>query len=609
MKRGPLVIFTIFSGMLLMSLPVIASDAGSALDFAFQEGRVKANQVFHWFDHYLKQPEFVFEKEMFTQQSAVYYKANYPFTYPEAIIPALDYLDLLTSFIKTYNDKGLPNGHHVQKTAIAAGAEVRFFGDLHGDIQALVRMLCKLMQDGFLTADLRLTNPNNYLVFLGDFIDYGRYGADTLAMMMFLRVLNPDQVLVCRGNHEDANVYMDSNYGFYAELQSRYGARSAAALKMRINEAFARLPLAIFVGIAGRPGAGFIQCCHGGLEVDAVNKRKIQDMLTAAASEQTALMNYGWGAFSNLQWGDFTGRPLTGGSASVSGRGTQFDIDGVKNYMPGLIRYVFRGHQDHTYACKHLVRGIKDPICLAAVVIPDKEALLAAIDNTWLSDKASTVDRLNEQEFVLGEFPDFIGPVFTFTNASSTRSNYDEGFGILSVAESWEHSQLRFYIARPEIFKVRAAVWDNKNIVHYIPSVALGGLLAAADQVLSQGPIAALLFPLTTFIDKNGQAIIGLRKIDDEEWITKSSQHKQIGEWVTKCMDHYKMPDGVVPGISREFWSSIISKRAGGGGDGTPTAEVSVSIDSDDEDAGEGGAGFEVASVDSITPPLGREYR
>jgi hypothetical protein len=93
--------------------------------------------------------------------------------------------------------------HYVQKVCFEADAELRVMGDLHGCAQAVVRMLALLMNEGFIDGQLRLTGHNTYLIFLGDFVDYGRNGCETLALMMLCRCMNPQRVLVCRGNHED----------------------------------------------------------------------------------------------------------------------------------------------------------------------------------------------------------------------------------------------------------------------------------------------------------------------------------------------------------------------------------------------------------------------
>ena len=41
------------------------------------------------------------------------------------------------------------------------------------------------------------------MVFLGDYTDRGSYGVEVMYVLMRLKVENPDQVWMARGNHED----------------------------------------------------------------------------------------------------------------------------------------------------------------------------------------------------------------------------------------------------------------------------------------------------------------------------------------------------------------------------------------------------------------------
>jgi hypothetical protein len=475
-------------------------------DFAIKTESVANRGVFDLFKEYLTKPEFIFETHSFSKHVLPIYATNLSVLYPNSIIFAEEYNSLLDAFLKTYSDRNLPVVPHVQKSTVPAGAQIRFMGDLHGNIQALVRMLCKLMADGFLDANLRIIEPNGFLVFLGDFVDYGRYGADTLAMMMRLRIVNPDNVLVCRGNHEDKHMNANQHNGFFQELESRYTPSEAANLKIKIDQAFSCLPLAIFLGIEGQMTSGFIQCCHGGLETNTANKEKIYQMLLDGDSSSKAVILEPQASISNLQWGDFTGTLLPEGFAPVRGRGIAFDINGVKAYMPDLLKYVFRGHQDSAYSCKNLIRGLKEPMCLIPVEVNDLQDLASNAEcSNWLARQNVSLDMLRERGFLLGELPACIGPVFTFSNASSVRVNYDEGFGMLTVGETWETSRLRFYIARPELFIARAALWDPHNTKQYLP-VALRGNVPDNSRLMGWAIKAMLVLPLYSFINETGEA-------------------------------------------------------------------------------------------------------
>ena len=95
-----------------------------------------------------------------------------------------------------------------------------FHGDLHGDIHSLNTWLRHLNQEGVLEG-FRIASSKDHMVFLGDYTDRGSYGVEVMYVLMRLKVENPDQVWMARGNHEDIQLTM--NYGFLREATAKYG--------------------------------------------------------------------------------------------------------------------------------------------------------------------------------------------------------------------------------------------------------------------------------------------------------------------------------------------------------------------------------------------------
>ena len=150
----------------------------------------------------------------------------------------------------------IPFEPFAQKLLLPPNARVFLEGDLHGDIHSLLAVLGRLNErkllDGF-----QITDPDFYIIFLGDYTDRGFYGVEVLYTLLRLKLANADRVHFVRGNHEDLNLV--SRYGFLAEGQAKYGRSFNAA---RILRAYDFLPVVIYLGA----GNEFAQVNHGGME-------------------------------------------------------------------------------------------------------------------------------------------------------------------------------------------------------------------------------------------------------------------------------------------------------------------------------------------------------
>jgi hypothetical protein len=150
----------------------------------------------------------------------------------------------------------IPFQPFVERQLVPPGAQVFFHGDLHGDIRSLVAWMDWLNRNGYLH-DFRITRPDVYLVFLGDYTDRGMYGVEVLYTLLRLKLANPNQMFMVRGNHED--VSLSARYGFLAEGRGKYGRDFDIPHVMRLYDF---LPVALYLGC----GTNVIQCNHGGVE-------------------------------------------------------------------------------------------------------------------------------------------------------------------------------------------------------------------------------------------------------------------------------------------------------------------------------------------------------
>jgi hypothetical protein len=182
---------------------------------------------------------------------------------------------------------------HVQKLIVEKDNEIYLVGDIHGSIGALVRNMWIWRCIGLLDENLKIAK-GKYIVFLGDYVDRGKHSIFVLYTLLKLKLLNWEQVVLCRGNHENSKTAAE--YGFLRELNV-YGGRSHNLFDSCVVNCFNILPFALYIGVKG--GQNFIQCCHGGIE-PGYDPKDFLDSSANYASLQKTFENYGF--FGQPMW-------------------------------------------------------------------------------------------------------------------------------------------------------------------------------------------------------------------------------------------------------------------------------------------------------------------
>ncbi|VDK64246.1 unnamed protein product [Anisakis simplex] len=192
-------------------------------------------------------------------------------------------------------------------------------GDLHGQFRDLrtIFYACGPPQ------------TQTYL-FLGDYVDRGVQGLETISLVLCLKIKYPTQVYMLRGNHEDGNTSM--SYGFYDECVNRFNAyKEGDRLWRKFIDVFNMLPLAALINNA-------IFCVHGGLSpffgaFDDIDKIKRPSIIPP------------FGLMCDLVWSDPDDKH-DGWSMSQRGISFTFSENVVKDFCRrNNIDLVVRAHQ------------------------------------------------------------------------------------------------------------------------------------------------------------------------------------------------------------------------------------------------------------------------
>ncbi|OQA36045.1 MAG: Calcineurin-like phosphoesterase [Candidatus Dependentiae bacterium ADurb.Bin331] len=151
-----------------------------------------------------------------------------------------------------------------QKLIIPAQSTVLFFGEIHGNIHSLMRMLHSCIAQGIMNNEYKIIQPNTYFIFLGDYVDRGFYSTETLYTLLQFSNVNPDRVILLRGNHEDE--MLNQKFGFAQELEIKFSALQTRDRSL-IHHVFDLMPSVLYLGSASGNHTDLIQCCHGGIEI------------------------------------------------------------------------------------------------------------------------------------------------------------------------------------------------------------------------------------------------------------------------------------------------------------------------------------------------------
>ncbi len=89
-------------------------------------------------------------------------------------------------------------------------------GDLHGDFTSLKKIMNKINYYEYLKSE------SNILIFLGDYIDRGKYSLEVLLLLCCIKSMFPANMFMLRGNHEAYHRFPFSSFDFPRELQNKF---------------------------------------------------------------------------------------------------------------------------------------------------------------------------------------------------------------------------------------------------------------------------------------------------------------------------------------------------------------------------------------------------
>jgi hypothetical protein len=132
-------------------------------------------------------------------------------------------------------------------------------GDLHGDLQTLQCILQEIDYECF------LSNYNNKLIFLGDYVDRGSDSIGVLHTICYLKQKYPNSIILMRGNHEARAEFPFLSYDLPLKIVEYFGENHEKVIHDRLSSLFQLLYLMTIL-------QNKLLLVHGGLPTEIKNK-------------------------------------------------------------------------------------------------------------------------------------------------------------------------------------------------------------------------------------------------------------------------------------------------------------------------------------------------
>lgn len=201
-----------------------------------------------------------------------------------------------------------------QPSLLELNPPLKVAGDLHGQFYDFLRLL-----------NLGGVPPETNYLFLGDYVDRGRFSLETIALVMAYKIKYPENFFLLRGNHECANI--NRVYGFFDECKRRFSVK----LWRTFCDCFNCLPFAAIIDDR-------IFCCHGGLSPHLTNMDQIR-RIKRPTNVPTR------GVVCDLLWSD-PDRKVPEWGENERGVSYIFSAGVVKNFLQAQnLDLVVRAHQ------------------------------------------------------------------------------------------------------------------------------------------------------------------------------------------------------------------------------------------------------------------------
>lgn len=336
----------------------------------------------------------------------------------------------------------IPKIVYIQKVQLTRESHCCIFGDIHASLQSLLRSLVRLVVTGYIKSDFTFA-PDFHIFFLGDLIDRNIYGIDTIFIILNLFLLNPDNVHIIRGNHEEVT----TNYRFcFSNEYIKLSDSLYSDTYLQYIQTFSYFPTAVLL-IDGR--GELMQLCHGGFYRDSNFIKNIKNDITLIDDPEHYL-DISW---SDFKCGNISDSQLAYANKTkiygneVKTRGPIYRANETVEYMKSTnLRFIIRGHQDLVDNTKVILGDKKK--CKTNKFYSDMIPMEFVDSISKIKSSSSNSFELNVPAFKdLDKFVATYGfpPMVTLTTGTTSRFVDADGFAILEINKKMMGGNKKYY--------------------------------------------------------------------------------------------------------------------------------------------------------------------
>lgn len=187
-------------------------------------------------------------------------------------------------------------------------------GDIHGQFYDLLKIF-----------DLAGVPPDSNYLFLGDYVDRGKFSLETICLLMCYKVKFPENFFLLRGNHECASI--NKIYGFFDDCKRRYSVK----LWKLFTDYFNCLPISACIDDK-------IICMHGGISPELFNLDQLRKIVRPTDIPDQGLL-------CDLLWSD-PDKETQGWGPNDRGISVTFSSSIIEKFLKSQdLELICRGHQ------------------------------------------------------------------------------------------------------------------------------------------------------------------------------------------------------------------------------------------------------------------------